>query len=341
MTDTTTSPPGRLLFLYAETPLHVGAGGEGLGAVDLPIAREQMSRTPIVPGSGLKGCIRERLEPRQAADDPKTEALARIFFGPRPPEGDQKEDEHWAGAVSFFDARLLLFPARALQGGWAWVTCPAAIDRLRRDIEMVGLTVPAALKFDTQALDFTVGQEKADACYVGPDSANVIDTGKKSLVIEDLLFAVKTLPAVKTLAEWLAANALQSTDGYAQFRARLPKQLMIVSDTEFARITQRFCELNTRVRIDRDTGTVAKGALWTEENLPAEALLSAPLQFEGSYDPDDDTREASKDKRANTRKTAGHIALKFCEALDGLPRLRLGGNRTVGRGVMALRVWGS
>lgn len=40
------------------TPLHVGAG-QGLGHVDLPVVREAHTNFPYVPGTAIKGAIRE------------------------------------------------------------------------------------------------------------------------------------------------------------------------------------------------------------------------------------------------------------------------------------------
>ena len=42
-----------------------------------------------------------------------------------------------AGAVAFSDARILAFPVRSLSGVFAWVTCPAVLDRLSRDFGLV------------------------------------------------------------------------------------------------------------------------------------------------------------------------------------------------------------
>ena len=47
----------KILFIFAETPLHAGTGS-GLGAVDLPIQRERSTGYPIVQASGLKGALR-------------------------------------------------------------------------------------------------------------------------------------------------------------------------------------------------------------------------------------------------------------------------------------------
>src|SRR5437660_12574596 len=48
----------RLLFLHAQTGLHPGSG-TALGTVDLPVQRERHTRWPLIPGSALKGILRD------------------------------------------------------------------------------------------------------------------------------------------------------------------------------------------------------------------------------------------------------------------------------------------
>ncbi|MCX7739384.1 MAG: RAMP superfamily CRISPR-associated protein, partial [Hydrogenothermaceae bacterium] len=45
-------------FFKVVTPLHVGAG-QGLSYVDLPIVREVHTQFPFVPGSSIKGAVRD------------------------------------------------------------------------------------------------------------------------------------------------------------------------------------------------------------------------------------------------------------------------------------------
>ena len=48
----------RIFHLHALSALHVGTG-QGIGAVDLPIARSRATNLPLVPGSALKGVLRD------------------------------------------------------------------------------------------------------------------------------------------------------------------------------------------------------------------------------------------------------------------------------------------
>jgi CRISPR-associated protein Cmr4 len=117
----------KLMLLHAETPMHPGAGS-ALGTVDLPVARERHTGFPLIPGSSLKGVLRDKC----ANGNPKDEKVFAVF-GPDT-EGAAKH----AGALSLTDARLLAFPLRSLSGLFAWVTCPAVLERFLRDLRIVG-----------------------------------------------------------------------------------------------------------------------------------------------------------------------------------------------------------
>ena len=79
----------------------------------------------------------------------------------------------------------------------------------------------------------------------------------------------------------------------------------------------------TRIRIEDETKTVARGALWTEENLPADTLLYSTIYANTPTMPNGNV------------KTADDV-LTFIQNLK-LERVQLGGNETVGRGLTAVR----
>lgn len=49
----------RIFHLHALSALHVGTG-QGIGAVDLPIARSRATNLPLVPGSALYCAMRPK-----------------------------------------------------------------------------------------------------------------------------------------------------------------------------------------------------------------------------------------------------------------------------------------
>jgi len=51
----------RMFTLKTRSGLHCGIG-QGLSDIDLPTAKESVSGYPLVPGSSLKGVLRDRFE---------------------------------------------------------------------------------------------------------------------------------------------------------------------------------------------------------------------------------------------------------------------------------------
>jgi CRISPR-associated protein Cmr4 len=132
------------LLFQAITPVHVGSG-QDVGLVDLPVIRERTTGHPFLPGSGIRGALRDRCEDKDAA-------LTRRLFGE-----DREGQDPSAGCLSFLDAHLLLFPVRSVPGPFVWITCPFLIDRYRRLVhELTGaeavLTAPSTPPGEDQYL---------------------------------------------------------------------------------------------------------------------------------------------------------------------------------------------
>lgn len=313
-----------LLFFYTETPLHVGCG-EGLGAIDLPLQRERISNLPVVPGSGAKGALREvfrRIESKHEED----------LFGPAPPgpadsastDKAPREPDH-AGALTITDVRLLLLPIRTVYGGWAWATSPMLLERLARDLEIASLG-PAPWS--------TLVPECSSTALLFKEKPAIAPTGD-ALILEDTLYKTKLAPA-PAAAQLLKLldQALPPCKSYDSIRKRLVDQLVILSDEELKHWAQHGMEVTTRVRIDDDTGAVAKGALWSEESLPAESLLWSLTIIGDSRKP---RPKEEKDKVRPEPPKAPALMKDFGGTLESA-RIFLGGDRTIGHGLCGLRL---
>jgi len=292
-----------MLFLYCETPVHAGTG-TSLSIVDLPIQRERITGLPIVQASSLKGVLRaevERLKGKQ---------IAETLFGPE----TQRAHEH-AGCVSPHDARLLLFPIRSLVGVFAWATCPFVLERFKREMIAAGFSVnwsvPTLPANSQQAL-------------VAESSEIIVDA---TIVLEEFAFKAQPSTEAKSIAEWLAENAFPQSDEYKPFREWLPKRFVILPDNAFRDFTQLATEVIARIRLKPETKTVAEGALWSEEHLPNETLLYAPIFV-------------SKPLAPNANQlglTDSNAVLQVLNNLQ-LDRLQIGGDETVGRGIVKVRL---
>jgi CRISPR-associated protein Cmr4 len=116
-------------LLHALSPLHAGTG-HAADVIDLPIARYKATGIPFVPGSSIKGVLRDA---RQSIDREKTEAV----FGP------SDDPAAHAGALVVGDARLLALPVRSFRGTFAWTTSPLLLTLAKRDLEEAGLPIPS------------------------------------------------------------------------------------------------------------------------------------------------------------------------------------------------------
>lgn len=348
-----------MLYLYVETPLHAGSGNS-VGVIDLPIQRERVTQYPVVQASGIKGKLRaeayewepfvtrkkqiqeellkggKKPEEKDDAFKRRCEKEARkkaakeldleIVFGP---EGD--EAEHHAGALSPGDARLLLFPVRSLVGVFAWTTSRNVLARLMRDLHAAGKTT--ATKVILEGREIEQGWQPVGATNKNDNTALVCKnndvTVNRAVVLEEFTFSVKDdSDQVPLIAKWLADYAIPQNTEYDYFRKKLLTNLVILPEDAFRDFTQFATEVVTRIRIDQDKKTVATGALWTEEHLPSDTVLYSPLH----------ASRPRNESLSKNLKEAGDV-LDFVRKLD-LNRIQLGGDETVGRGIVKLRISG-
>ncbi len=286
----------KLFFIHALSPLHPGTG-QGIGAIDLPIAREKATGIPYVPGSSIKGVLRDACLGQSDRD-----TCYRVF-GP-----DTVEASAYAGSVQFTDARLILFPVRSLSGTFAWVTSPFVLQRLQRDIaEVDGLAPPGGVPAPT-------GME---ACLVGTGEVAIrLEVeGQPSVVLEDLRLTALPNQHVQAWAEWLGARMFPADEYWQE---ALKERLCVVHDDVLDFLLKTGTEVVARIRLDPERKTVAKGALWYEEALPAESILAGLVVAQ------------------QVRATVEEVF----EVVSALTQqtLQIGGNATVGRGLCTVRL---
>lgn len=288
----------RLFHLHALSALHCGTG-QSAGVVDLPIARARATQLPIVPGSSLRGVLRQEIEEKDAG-------LAKALFGPRT---IGTNDPSFAGALAVGDAHLLALPVRALAGILCWVTSPFVLRRYARDLGQSGLAVPGAIPQppgDQQAL-------------VPPTSVNWME---QTLVLEDLDLRAEGNEQTGKWAETIAKQ-IHPKDGDA--RTDFIERFAILPDSILGYLSETATELRTRISIDQETGTVKPGALWFEEHLPAEAVLWGIYALSESKEPK--RQQGANDLAQALRRSLGENAACL---------LQLGGQAGVGRGLVRL-----
>lgn len=292
----------KVMFLYTESSLHCGSG-TSLGVIDLPIQREKHTDYPVCQASGVKGVVREWFEMQN-----KDAEKVRYIFGPDFSRGDS---EAFAGAVTFTDARLLLFPVRSLNGVFAYTTSRFALSRLKRDLQMAGVQV-----------DWTIPAETGNN-IIGVTGSKIADSNNK-VVLEEYTFDFKDDAEAQKIAQWIANNAIPKGAEYDFWRNKVKTDLLVLPENAFRDFVKLSTEVQARIQIDNETKTVKSGALFYEESLPPDSLLYSVVL---AHDPACDS-----DKRPTDLKNDADV-MKFLSQING-NRLQFGGDATIGKGIV-------
>jgi len=167
----------------------------------------------------------------------KGEDKAEKLFG----KGDEE------GELIFTDGKILFFPVKSARGVFVWITCPHVLERIKRDMGIINANIE--LNFNNITFD---NDEQA---FVLDDSILV----NNYLILEELSFQKKNNIDFK----WLENIALDIDK----------RKIAIIPNDMFKFFVKNSTEINARIRIDQEKGTVDEGALWYEELVPAESVF--------------------------------------------------------------------
>lgn len=290
----------RIFHLQNLSALHVGTG-QGVGVVDLPIARAKATNLPIVPGSALKGVLRDELKSQKNLN----EQTINTLFG-------KYENADHAGAIAFGDANLLLLPIRSFAGTVAYATCPFILRQYKRDL----------------GLDLTIPEIANNRASITTQSALLIDS---QIGLEDLDIVANQDSDTDSWADAITQRLYPDSilDAKA-WQTEVKKRFVILPDSIFSFLADTATEIRTRIRIDRETRVVQQGALWTEENLPSDTVLWGVIGISDSRNRNSKNPENEQDKR-NAEDLANLLPTDEIN-------LQIGGKHTVGRGVCRLLI---
>jgi CRISPR-associated protein Cmr4 len=293
----------KVLYIFTRTPLHVGAGSS-VGAIDQPIQRERHTGHPIIPGSSIKGVLRD------AATQRSSNALEiDDTFGPEDSTSKKSDKVTRAGNVSFSEARVLAFPVRSAKGAFAYITCSFLLNHFRR------------LNSKT---DLPEIPEINDQCCIASDGVTFMD--KKSVVLEEYCFSHQG-----SIADaWaIALHGLVSDPVWQTVKQRL----VILSDGDFAHFVKSTTEISNHNRIDAQTGTVDDGALFNLECVPAETLFMAAIHMIGRKEADIKRKDTPDAKVYSTDSEK-----LITDLITETPLLQFGGSSTTGRGFCSISI---
>ena len=299
----------RLLTLHCLSPLHCGTG-QGIAGIDLPVQRERHTGWPVIPGSSIKGVLRDAARQVVGGDANAANSAKDVIalFGPEPKA--ETTGELGLGALAFGDGVLVAFPVRSLCGVFAWLTCPMALQRLARVAGMAGY------------------EEKGFACEK-PGDADIrcasslgVDEGKKQVLIEDQALTRMDLPVglIAALKPLLPLSALPLLDDH----------LAVVSDDVFSWFARHGTQVEARIALDPATKTVTKGALFYQETVPPESIFISLISAEDARHP-----QVKDVALAKAGAALDHLKVKVCA-----DHRQFGGDATIGKGLCALAVNG-
>jgi len=293
----------KVMMMYCTSPVHAGAG-QAFGLIDNPIQRERHTEHPMIAGSGVKGAVRHHLWRKwNNGDEKETRELLNPIFGP-----EAAKSSDYAGAISFTDAQLLVFPIRCVKNGFVYATSPLALARAKRMLAMCGQTVD----WNVPTINSGQAQLLNDALKSG-----------EHILLESQQCEVVKNDAIQSIANDLANFAI-ADGGY--FHDKLKHDLVILSDTDFGWFVKNATVVEAHVKIDPETGTAVDGALHYSENLPPESIMVAAVMA---------TQERSKESGLQADAVLEHVVGALRNSM-----VQMGGDATTGRGQMQIHFAG-
>lgn len=307
------------LFLYCVSPVHMGAG-TAIGAIDNPIQRERHTQHPMMMGSGIKGALRHHLMVSRAAEH----TIDRIF-GP-----ETNAAEH-AGAVSFSDAQIVLFPVRSLRNSFVYTTSPTALARLKRLLLLANEETTSHDQGNaTKGIEgWKIPESLPDEQCLLFNQALTVDG--KTVVLESYQFTAiedEQAKALKPTVQWLSKYALPDKPHMKFFRDKIEKDIVVLSDNRFTYFARNATVVEPHVRINDETGTADDGGLFYTENLPPESLLVSLVMAS--------IERKKKGESQAQCMSAADILDELKTALD-TEMVQVGGDATTGRGQIVLK----
>ncbi|MGQ0776557.1 MAG: type III-B CRISPR module RAMP protein Cmr4 [Pseudonocardiales bacterium] len=318
----------RLLTLLAETPVHAG-GPESLAAVDLPIQREAATGLPVIWGQSLKGALRQAW--RDAGLDNEVAA-----FGSRPPKratpaDDSAENPATSGdptKSSAADSKGRDGGSRDGDGGEVDVGGSLAKGGISvGDAQLLlfpaatfqqvfgWVTTPLLLNRLARKLRL-LGADPGAAFRVTPPKGFGLGAQDwaGSQVIGPFFQNIRADAQVSEIGAALAQLVCPGEPDDPTFgftRRKMSADLLVVEELTMTGLARMGTDVVARVQLEEESKTAAN--LFYSEYLPAETVLAALLT--GAEE---------------------HLE-QLATLLDGQP-IQLGGDETIGKGVLWCRV---
>ncbi len=259
---------GKLIFLKAITPIHVGTGRTYGEAVDLPIQRDEFG-IPVIWGSSLKGAIRAQ---RESIANQNLKRLIKAVFGPD--ESRESEGIEGASSISILDAKLVMIPVKALKGLYTYVTSNHLLQQFMNYLE---ITKGCAKKHNVsndictclrELINIAKNVDEGHAITSSDKYTFTIDNTRK-VILNDQFYEIEIDKNLRELVSKCFGTILSPEE---------IERFIIVSDYDIHDLIKTSLQVITRVRLKYETKTVDTGP-WTEEYLPSNTVLVAVILY--------------------------------------------------------------
>jgi CRISPR-associated protein Cmr4 len=107
------------------------------------------------------------------------------------------------------------------------------------------------------------------------NAENTVLADQGRIYLEELDFASQICRTATAWADWIARNLFP---GDIEWQQLFVSRFLVIPDLSFDFLSETGTEVHTRVRISDESKTVERGALWTEECLPAESILAGLIK---------------------------------------------------------------
>jgi CRISPR-associated protein Cmr4 len=282
----------RIFTLRTLSPLHCGIG-QGLNDIDLPTARNSVTGHPIIPGSSLKGVLKDHYQSTKGTDP-----LFTTLFGLDP---EQKSEDNFASAIAFGDCNLVALPVRSFYGTFCYLASPITLRMFKTLYERCGIS------------NKLLRLPKIENFHIALTKNSLLKGNENTILLEELdLLIEKDNEDTEEWAEVLAMQFFTDPDQQEMFKQRFA----IADENVLNFLCTSALPVDAHIAIDDKTGTVKPGMLWYEETVPPESLFAGVVGFDKSHN------------KACLREISSMIEFLGNESLF----VQIGGKATTGKG---------
>jgi len=300
----------KIVYLWCETPCFPG-GEREVGAIDLRVQRDSLTKIPILEGTTIKGALRSYFK----ISNTLTNEIPYIF-------GDLTQ----AGNVIFSRAHILLFPVRAFVPPFLFVTSPQQINIWIQSLSDIKLKEAEDMQNNFRLTYGTLLKlgENAGIC-----SSKSLAEQEVILLDGEMTIKCEYSENFESLISSILNQALPRMGeniwaGYEYIQDIIREDTILVPDGKFREIANKGLEVVIRIALEYETKTVRRGALFYQERIPRYTLFFAPLYIS---------------VRASLKNEINDAVNKFISQLKNNLVINIGGDESTGKGRMRLVLW--